>query len=440
MPKSGHTDLTSGSVVALETSQEVQNVRDSTTLSQPHDRASLLSTSSSLPRLPTRPGSHAFPAFPSSLAYALVRDFAYPSMHPLHYGPLSSGSRSSGADNDMYRFSEHYAAQDEPFGAYWTPPTWTRDTGTGVQQLPAMTFGDGPPYSEDEDLHSPVVTTARHRKHKGPGLEYVKGDDANSDESNEDEGIDEEDTDEYQVHQAAHPLGFEDARTQHGTPLGKTSGPLAHLVNAKHDYNPYEPDYDEDRFRFSRDYQFTIASPDEEMHGKAVALFDFEREHENELPLTEGQVILVSYRHGQGWLVAEDPKTGESGLVPEEFVRLVKDIEGGLHSLNNEMATAETTPFQYIQSTSPKTTSSSGDATAYSIGDNALHNSNGTYSSGEKHPSVVSTFSTSSKDLDPYPQHLLPSQGKNGLRTNDERNAAIAELSTADSTAAEATS
>lgn len=72
------------------------------------------------------------------------------------------------------------------------------------------------------------------------------------------------------------------------------------------------------------------------MHGKAVALFDFTREHENELPLTEGQVIYVSYRHGQGWLVAEDPKTGENGLVPEEFVRLLRDIEGGLNSLNGE--------------------------------------------------------------------------------------------------------
>ncbi|MGG6616582.1 UNVERIFIED_CONTAM: hypothetical protein ITH88_24450, partial [Salmonella enterica subsp. enterica serovar Weltevreden] len=72
---------------------------------------------------------------------------------------------------------------------------------------------------------------------------------------------------------------------------------------------------------------------DEEMHGKAVALFDFARENDNELPLVEGQVILVSYRHGQGWLVAQDPKTGESGLVPEEYVRLLRDIEGGRNGL-----------------------------------------------------------------------------------------------------------
>src|SRR5207253_4723164 len=94
------------------------------------------------------------------------------------------------------------------------------------------------------------------------------------------------------------------------------------------------PDFHEvDESRYSRDYQFTITSPDEEMHGKAVALFDFERENENELPLVEGQIIWVSYRHGQGRLVAEDPRTQESGLVPEEYVRLLRDIQGGLNSL-----------------------------------------------------------------------------------------------------------
>jgi len=36
---------------------------------------------------------------------------------------------------------------------------------------------------------------------------------------------------------------------------------------------------------------FSSGSPDEEMHCKAVALFDFARENENELPLVEDQVI-----------------------------------------------------------------------------------------------------------------------------------------------------
>ncbi len=153
---------------------------------------------------------------------------------------------------------------------------------------------------------------------------------------------------------------------------------------------------EDDQSRYSRDYQFTITSPDEEMHGKAVALFDFERENENELPLVEGQIIWVSYRHGQGWLVAEDPKTQESGLVPEEYVRLLRDIEGGITSLTgtaegsgspNEVGT----PTQAEHKTFSHTPTPSNASNGY-------------------HQPVVSTFSTSSKDLDPYPQHLLGTQ------------------------------
>lgn len=62
-------------------------------------------------------------------------------------------------------------------------------------------------------------------------------------------------------------------------------------------------------------------SPDE-INKKAIALFDFYPENDNEVGLTEGQIIWISYRHGQGWLVAEDPESGENGLVPEEYVEL----------------------------------------------------------------------------------------------------------------------
>ncbi|KAJ4289654.1 hypothetical protein N0V90_010983 [Kalmusia sp. IMI 367209] len=76
------------------------------------------------------------------------------------------------------------------------------------------------------------------------------------------------------------------------------------------------------------DYQSTIPTG-EDVHGKAVVLYDFEGENHNELSVLEGQIIFISYRHVQGWLVAQDPKTGESGLVPEEYIRLLRDIEGG---------------------------------------------------------------------------------------------------------------
>ncbi|EEQ37518.1 putative NAP1-binding protein [Clavispora lusitaniae] len=67
----------------------------------------------------------------------------------------------------------------------------------------------------------------------------------------------------------------------------------------------------------------------DEINRRAVALFDFEPENDNEVALFEGQVIWISYRHGQGWLVAEDPDTGENGLVPEEYVDIFYDEDTG---------------------------------------------------------------------------------------------------------------
>jgi hypothetical protein len=150
-----------------------------------------------------------------------------------------------------------------------------------------------------------------------------------------------------------------------------------------------------DQSRYSRDYQFTITSPDEEFHGKAVALFDFERENENELPLVEGQIIWVSYRHGQGWLVAEDPKTQESGLVPEEYVRLLRDIEGGMNSLTGALVDASGSPNDAGTPTQPEHGSQSGHTPTQSTSTNGYHQP------------VVSMFSTSSKDLNPYPTEQL---------------------------------
>lgn len=218
-----------------------------------------------------------------------------------------------------------------------------------------MSFGDGPPYSEDEDLHSPVFSTPRHRKNKStgtvldgrrgrsptgrsiPSRYYTEEPDRgalvsmNADGSetyyvNDGDSADDGPGGEYVTYPA------DESRYSHtmaGDPSGNRYGYEGDVGFESED------DYAGDD-RYSRDFQFAVGCPDEEMNGKAVALFDFTREHENELPLVEGQVIFVSYRHGQGWLVAEDPKTGESGLVPEEFVRLLRDIEGGLTSLNED--------------------------------------------------------------------------------------------------------
>ncbi|KAJ5103851.1 hypothetical protein N7532_004380 [Penicillium argentinense] len=304
------------------------------------DRLSTYSNVSFTSQNRSRPGSHVFPIFHSSLSYTLVRDFAYPSIHPLHYGPPPPrGSGVSTPASEYRRLSDPPGSWDTSRGP-WASGPWSTESshGQGHQQLPAMSFGDGPPYSEDEDLHSPVVTTARQRK-KSTGTEL------NGDEQVAGAGLD------RGTYVGMNADGSETYYVNSGDPM--EDGPGGEYVTypanqGRHSYYGSGPQWfvpaagfepEEDYTggdRYSNDYQFAVGCPDEEMHGKAVALFDFTREHENELPLTEGQVIYVSYRHGQGWLVAEDPKTGENGLVPEEFVRLLRDIEGGLTSLNGE--------------------------------------------------------------------------------------------------------
>ncbi|KAF3483908.1 putative High osmolarity glycerol pathway protein Nbp2 [Arthroderma uncinatum] len=423
---------------------------------------------------PTSTISNTFSVYQSSLPYAIVRDFAYPPSHPLHYGAPPKDSGISTPVHESRRISDAPLSSLDATRSHWPAPNWDPGTMYSQQQLPPIAFGDGPPYSEDEDLHSPVVTTSRHRKNKSghssesrPGSRRRKGSGFGVDADNAidaERGVligvngdgsetyyvrdDDADEDgpggEYVTYPAGdsrrsyHP-GFGDQGAVGGSGLG----------NSLHNHGSYDRDFElasdddisdddawHDPSRYSRDYQFTIVSPDEEMHGKAVALFDFTREHENELPLKEGQVILVSYRHGQGWLVAEDPRTGESGLVPEEFVRLVRDIEGGLNSLNGDLnmvdanlagseteqtPTATTLPTSQLNDAHISGTTDEGEAQANTHADIEVTDS-GTQEmdtsaaqiketekdkAREKHPPIVSTFSTSSRDLNPYPPHLL---------------------------------
>ena len=330
-----------------------------------------------------------------------------------------------------------------------------------------MAYGDGPPYSEDEDLHSPVVVSSKHRKSKsawgtfghgrGRGRSPARGGtggeaDVMMPANYEGDrgfftGTNGDGSETYYVNNpdetANGPGGelvtYPPDQARHSTlapntynvPGQRDSHFAATLPNRSYrqressggtdpdnheddsDEGSSEVDYRENQSRYSRDYQFTIASPDEEMHGKAVALFDFARENENELPLVEGQVIWVSYRHGQGWLVAEDPKTGESGLVPEEYVRLLRHIGGGWNSLDGELANATGNGFLSPLSAGPDsaiTPTQADHQRQTALGGHSPHPSNGSNVSGEKHPPMVSTFSTSSKDLHLYPQHLLGTQ------------------------------
>ncbi|PSR87422.1 hypothetical protein BD289DRAFT_452790 [Coniella lustricola] len=374
----------------------------------------------------SRPASHAFPTFQSSLPYALVRDFAYPSTHPMHYGPPPEPSRPpSGMTtpaSESRRLSDP-ASWDSSMS--WDSTAWA--SLSKVDNLAPILLGDGPPWSEDEDLHSPVVSS-RHRKHKSSGAAFAGSrrrssrdhDIARSDPYDQGRGYymgsAGDGSERYYVNQGGEANGpggeyvtYPHNQARHSTnSYGVAELQPRQYVAPNGGYRPdsddlsddESPEYGEDQSRYSKDYQFTITSPDEEMHGKAVALFDFERENENELPLVEGQIVWVSYRHGQGWLVAEDPKTQESGLVPEEYVRLLRDIEGGITSLTGQAEpTTSGSPGDTGTPTQSEPTDSGHTPTA-SISSTA----NG------YHQPVVSTFSTSSKDLDPYPQHLLGHQ------------------------------
>ncbi|OAL35332.1 hypothetical protein AYO20_05383 [Fonsecaea nubica] len=404
-------------------------------------RMSTYSTTSKGSYLPqSRPTSYVFPAFHSSLPYTLVRDFAYLTTHPLHYGPPPHQSGLSTPASESRRLSDPaISSWDDSRGQWSATPPWISETNPSAfsrDRLPAMTFkDDGPPYSEDEDIQSPIVTTSRHKKHKsnergrspgaaGPHRGVVVGAAGHPEEADgPGEAVETYDTNTLRFpHEPQHrDSNFAKPLQRNLSPYGD-GGP-----GSEDEYSDAEDDT-----RFSKDYSFTIASPDEEMHGKAVALFDFESEHQNELPLKEGQIILVSYRHGQGWLVAENPRTGESGLVPEEFVRLVRDIEGGLRGLNAVTLDGDGNMDSII---SPVSTDPGSINTPVpnnhdfpppqQQGSYKSSSNGGTY--GEKHPPVQSTFSTSSRDFSPYP---LPSKGdENSVKEREKEREKATDIS-----------
>ena len=362
----------------------------------------------------------------------------------MHYGPPpeQASGISTPASEAHRRLSDPSATWDrsEP----WDSMEWR---GAG-EQLQPTTFGDdGPPWSEDDDLQSPVVTSARHRKNKSNmvAFDHTRGrtQDREQPRRGSYQGTNGDGSETYYVsdlNEAANGPGGEyitypaSAGARLGVPreleeTRRDSHFAASLPNRSHQSQadrdeemssspvspePEEEEYDEqDDSRYSRDYQFTIASPDEEMHGRAVALFDFARENDNELPLVEGQVILVSYRHGQGWLVAQDPKTGESGLVPEEYVRLLRDIEGGWHGLMN--GGTETTVVVDSGAAEPqpeaRTPTQQDHDSPMSNHQRVLSGQN-QIQGADYYPPVVSTFSTTREDLEPWPhrEYLLNSQ------------------------------
>lgn len=267
------------------------------------------------------------PQFKSSLPYTEVRDFAYPSIHPLHYGPQpkdpADESRSSsqlfdyqgggGWGHGFGRRASDPSHSGQGGGSDWDS-FWETDATEFIDKPypPPLRFEDGPPWSEDEDLQSPVVRPSRHRRNKTDGSSTGRGRLGDSQRRKS----------EYVTRgHGSGGMGITRAQSQiYGAPAEayyQASGLPYHLDDSEYDNaggaNEWLDDNRmQDESRLSQEFWVSIGSPEEEMHGKAVALFDFARENDNELELVEGQVIWVSYRHGggMGWLVAQDPKTG----------------------------------------------------------------------------------------------------------------------------------
>ncbi|TID14797.1 hypothetical protein CANINC_004468 [Pichia inconspicua] len=55
----------------------------------------------------------------------------------------------------------------------------------------------------------------------------------------------------------------------------------------------------------------------------AIALYPFVPENSNELSLVPDQHLIINYECGDGWLVAYDPGSGQTGLVPSEYIYIV---------------------------------------------------------------------------------------------------------------------
>ncbi|QLQ82353.1 hypothetical protein HG537_0H01140 [Torulaspora globosa] len=101
------------------------------------------------------------------------------------------------------------------------------------------------------------------------------------------------------------------------------SNPLHHgYLQGADDY------YEDEDINDEQDKRQSIVLPNDYLINQlAVALYDFEPENDNELGLKEGDVVFISYRHGQGWLVAENQQRTKTGLVPEDFVTYLDDEE-----------------------------------------------------------------------------------------------------------------
>ncbi|GAB7366244.1 hypothetical protein MBLNU230_g7801t1 [Neophaeotheca triangularis] len=285
-----------------------------------------------------------FPTFKSHLNYAQVRDFAYPPFHPNHHGPPPeppSGSTTPGSEwnTSGRRLSDPMeSGLGSSRGGGWSAGVWGGDGGIygeqqhhfssqeGVEPLPSTSFGSV--NDDEDDLSASGASRSQHRKSKS--YTHLEDFHRGRRRSSQNQRRSSREQDIFHFHGSASGQYRRDSHTHaHSLPSRsfhhsqpQTLQPEPHS-DLPLDSEPLPSPPSTGHFRSS------MSPSDEELFaGPSLALYSFEPENANELKLTEGQTILVSYRHGQGWLVAEDPVSGEQGLVPEEYVRLLREIEG----------------------------------------------------------------------------------------------------------------
>lgn len=128
------------------------------------------------------------------------------------------------------------------------------------------------------------------------------------------------------LHYGYYNDGLED--TEDGTDIGGYNGDDSYIDDYEDPDNNTNDDDLERR-------QSVILPNDYIVNKRAIALYDFEPENDNELGFKEGDTLFISYRHGQGWLVAENQERNQTGLVPEEFVSFVEQSKEEQEEDNN---------------------------------------------------------------------------------------------------------
>ncbi|KAK4901244.1 HOG (high osmolarity glycerol) pathway protein [Elasticomyces elasticus] len=365
-------------------------------------------------RPPSTTTTTPFPNFQSALAYTLVRDFAWPDFHPLHYGAPDLDS-TSGATTPASEWPGGSRRLSDPMdvGASggWSAGPWGGDgvmygdpessEETGIEALPATSFGEEG--GEEEGGNG----RRKHRKSRSYAnmTDYERGRRRESAQSFRRSrasntsnitttsgggagagGAGGEGTggDIFTFHGLPQPHSQSLSQQSQYDPAGRDSlrqsrgyintGPSTNLSSSsslsaeasarsradshfqtmlpsrsfgrrsrqglgvevggiagqgrevREPGTPFDPDThmpldtEAPLLPTPQNLRESLGPEDEELYaGRSLALYPFEPENSNELRLREGQVIM-------GWLVAEDAETGEQGLVPEEYVRLLSEL------------------------------------------------------------------------------------------------------------------